>query len=522
MSFVVHTEALNLVSAVAEAENNDDDSVDSTLHASTLSSRVHELKHLWDLALPTIIIQLGTVVPGFLTASYIGRHYDVVYLDGFMLATLTGNLFTLTLLQGLYSASDTLSPQAYGAGNSKEVGYLAIRGFAGSLIVTLPIILILVVFMEDILVSLGIDAEASELASIWYKIYIIAMPFYVLYQVTWKFLSAQNVMFPLVICELMSCCFVLPIALYASGAWLGFPGTAVAILFFMIVQALSLILYLWWFQPYDASTWTGLQWKAALQIKPFCAYMALGAGGMLASSEWIYWELLSLIIGTLGVVPLSVHTIATQVVTVFFMLPLGFGIALAIRLGATLPISVARAKQTVHDCLLIGTLMFGAAVTWMYIERHFIYRMFTTEEHVIAGLEEIWGKICLYNFVLSLFGMNMGACIGLGIQWILGITAILTLWAVGLPAAYFWTVVRGGGLNGAWSCIWPPYTVINFVLVVAFLNVDWYAIQANIREREGSMHLESPLMPKRHPADRFSSLNNNGTQNKHDKTYGSI
>ena len=43
---------------------------------------------------------------------------------------------------------------------------------------------------------------------------------------------------------------------------------------------------------------------------------ALGAGDILASSEWIYWET-SLIIGRFRTVPLSVHTtISTQVISI--------------------------------------------------------------------------------------------------------------------------------------------------------------------------------------------------------------
>ena len=54
-------------------------------------------------------------------------------------------------------------------------------------------------------------------------------------------------------------------------------------------------------------------------------------------SEWIYWELLSLLIGTLGVTQLTVHTISSQVVTFIYMIPLGVSEAITIRLGNVLP-----------------------------------------------------------------------------------------------------------------------------------------------------------------------------------------
>lgn len=207
---------------------------------------------------------------------------------------------------------------------------------------------------------------------------------------------------------------------------------------------------------------------------------------MLASSEWIYWESLSLLIGTFGVIPLSVHTIPTQIVTVFFMLPLGLGIAVSIRLGATLPVSVARARQVVVDCLVFGLVVFGALSILMYRHRYFIFQFFTSSELVLGGCDEIWWKVCLYMFLLSTFGILMGVCVGLGMQWTLGITAIVVLWIFGLPASYYLSAYRGGGLAAAWTTIWPPYIIINFILVAAIVRADWGAIAKGIRIREGA------------------------------------
>jgi MATE family multidrug resistance protein len=282
MSFVVHTEELNLVCAVAAEQADDESSAEDeslsfhrTPEVGTLASQCHELKSVFHIALPTVVIQLGGVLPSFLTASYIGRNFSAVYLSGFTLASLTGNLFTLSLLQGLYSASDTLSPQAYGAGNTQEVGILAIRGYVGSMIITLPSIILLGFIMDRLLVHIGEDPEAAVLAWRWYQIYAVSLPFYALYQVTWKFLSAQNTMLPLVVCTLLSCGVVLPVALHVAGAASGFLGTAVAIVVFQVFQSLSLLAYLWYFKPHNTSTWLGLKrgWTHAVKWEPFCAYM---------------------------------------------------------------------------------------------------------------------------------------------------------------------------------------------------------------------------------------------------------
>lgn len=211
----------------------------------------------------------------------------------------------------------------------------------------------------------------------------------------------------------------------------------------------------------------------------------LGAGGILAASEWIYWESLGMIIGTFGKVALSVHTIPTQVIMVTFMPGMGLGVALAIRLGATLPLSVPRAKRITRDCYLLAILVLGTCSMIMYTCRYTIYSWFTQSEAVIAGCDEIWWKVCFYFFQLSIFGVHMGSCIGLGMQWTLGVVTLVVLWIFGLPAAFFVSVTLHGGLNGAWSAIWPPYVVINLILSVAILRADWDAIAEQIRVREG-------------------------------------
>jgi Na+-driven multidrug efflux pump len=160
-----------------------------------------EARSLLHIAIPTIIILQGSTIPPFLTASYVGRAFGPAYLDGFQLASLTGNLFTLSLLQGLYSASDTLSPQACTAGNYSELGYIAMRGFISSMAVVLPICVPLVFCIRKLLIKVGEDPEASLHAGTWYAVYVLSLPIYVVYMVT---VSAHTLSF----CRLALFCIV--------------------------------------------------------------------------------------------------------------------------------------------------------------------------------------------------------------------------------------------------------------------------------------------------------------------------
>ena len=79
----------------------------------------------------------------------------------------------------------------------------------------------------------------------------------------------------------------------------------------------------------------------------------------------------------------------------------------------------------------------------------------------------------------------MGIATGLGMQWTLGVTAIVFLWVLDLPAAYYVAILQGGGLGAAWSLVWPPYVAMNAVLMTSFYFKDWDEIASAIRLREG-------------------------------------
>ena len=206
---------------------------------------------------------------------------------------------------------------------------------------------------------------------------------------------------------------------------------------------------------------------------------------MLASLEWVYWEALSLVVGTLGPVPLSIHTIPTQITMLAFMLPLGLGIALSVRIGATLPQNVQRAKTLTLACVVASVVLLGGLSVALYLLRESFVGLFTSELDVMEGCREIWLDVCWFNFILSFFGINMGIATGLGMQWTLGWVTVVFMWILGLPATYYFAVVKGWGVAAAWKTIWSPYLGINVVLMVAFLWKDWDALSESIRLREG-------------------------------------
>ena len=201
----------------------------------------------------------------------------------------------------------------------------------------------------------------------------------------------------------------------------------------------------------------------------------------MAQSECVFWEGLGLVIGQLGVVPLSVHTIPNQVTMALCLAPFSAGTALAIRMGITLPQSVTQAKQVaIASCVLV-TLFFGLVEVLVYYYSDAIIGFFSEDPEVIELAQAIWFKVCVFNFLIALFGVLVGVATGLEQQWTLGFVNTFFLFVVSLPVCYYLAVVRGGGLEVAWTWINYPYVGINGVLIALFTFTDWYKVQKKIQ-----------------------------------------
>lgn len=189
-------------------------------------------------------------------------------------------------------------------------------------------------------------------------------------------------------------------------------------------------------------------------------------------------------IGMMGPLSLSVHTIPTQVNIILMMLPLGVGGALTLRVGATLPHHVRRAKLIAAVSWIVSAAFFAILSIAMYIYRMPIFRIFTNEPQVIAVCEEIWWMACAFYFFISIFCVNSGIATALGLQWVVGVASVGVLWFVALPGVYYTAIVNHGGLRVAWYWLCFPYAVINVIVLSVILCKDWDEIAAAVRLRE--------------------------------------
>jgi Na+-driven multidrug efflux pump len=194
-----------------------------------------------------------------------------------------------------------------------------------------------------------------------------------------------------------------------------------------------------------------------------------------------YRETVCFIVGSFGVVPLCVHTIAYQLVPLLFMVPLGIMIGLTVRLGHLMAFDVQRAKKLATWCMFFTTVLGGIVSSLLFQFRVEIAMLFTTDEEVVQGCKEIWSKLCYYIFVLYIFGINSAILRALGMQWQMAAIIFASIWLLALPALVIFAVRREGGIDVVWNILPIFYTCMQFLLVHSYTTVDWNKISNEIR-----------------------------------------
>eukprot|EP00978_Attheya_sp_CCMP212_P013660 scaffold34316_cov40-Attheya_sp.AAC.1 len=451
----------------------------------------HESKLLFDLAIPSVALQLSMYFLFPQTASMIGRHLGTEELAGFSLASLTGNLTCLSIIIGALTATETLMPRAFGMGDYAEVGLIAVRGFVVcTLLLAIPLIP-LITCMDSILMALGQDPTASKLASDWIRIYLLGLPATLLFRVIQRFLAAQNVVWPLVYAGLVGCFLVEPTLLQTFVPTMGFLGSGVALVLTQTTQALLLMLYLNFQHVHHPETWPGLSFsllKHAIEPAPMIHFMKLSLGGVLSLSEWWFWEIICFIAGTFGVIPLCVHTIAYQLIPLLFMVPLGISIGMSIRIGTVLAHDVEKAKTIAKYSVALTCVVAVCMSTLLYKLKRPIVLLFTSDAE---GCDDIWMKLCMDVIVLFIFSINAGILRALGLQWRMALSIFVVLWCGALPVMYHYSVVKGGGLDSLWTLLPCFYAILDVVTFLCYYTANWHVISKGINERA---HRESVLL----------------------------
>ena len=129
------------------------------------------------LVVPAILTNLFMLMSGVIIVYFAGQLDDSIYISVVGFTFSFRSLMVYSLVVGLNAAQETLTSQAFGAGNTRLCGIYLNRGMFIQWTCLIPLAMIALVFGEMIFVAIGVDPEVSRLAVIQLRALAPAMFF---------------------------------------------------------------------------------------------------------------------------------------------------------------------------------------------------------------------------------------------------------------------------------------------------------------------------------------------------------
>jgi len=422
------------------------------------------------LAVPLALANLGWMLMGFV---------DILMVSPLGAAAIgagsLGNTLFYTLVvcgTGMLSGMDTLVSQAFGAGEVQDCRRTLIGGLWLGAALS-PVLALLMWATVPLLRATGANPEVLALVAPYTKALLWGIPPLMCYSACTRYLQAINIVKPLTFAV------VTANLLNLAGDWvliyghlgvraMGLTGSAwsTSISRFLIAAVLAaavlreerkagyLLFHLSWV-PDLARLWrlARLGFPAAMQI--------VIEGGVFGA--------VTALAARLDAASLAAHSLAINVVTVTYMVPLGIGSAAAVRVGQ------AFGRKDRHGiavsgwtALLMGGLFMAAAGVALALAPRWILQIYTRDAAVLAVGAGLLRIAALFQLFDGFQVVASGALRGLGDTHSPMLAHLAGYWIVGMPVVWVCCFTLGWGALGIWAGLCMALVLIGIALVAVW------------------------------------------------------
>ncbi|XP_027717470.1 multidrug and toxin extrusion protein 2 isoform X2 [Vombatus ursinus] len=431
---------------------------------------VAEVRNLFRLSGPLFLFQLLTFMI-FVVSSVFCGHLGRLELASVTLAIAFVNICGVSVGHGMASACDTLMSQTYGSANKKHVGVILQRGILILLLCCFPC-WALFINTEQILLLLRQNPDVCSITQEYVMIFIPALPAVFLYTLEVKYLQNQSIIWPQVLSTILANGVNgLANYVFVYVLNLGVPGSALANTISQYIQAIILFLYIVVKKLY-LETWGG--WSLQC-LQGWEAFLSLAIPGMLMICiEWWAYEIGSLLIGLLGVVELSAQSIIYEVSAVAYMIPLGLGSAICVRVGNALGAGdIHAAKRSAVTGVLCTVGIFLVIGSLLAILKDILGRIFTDDEEVNALVSWVMPVYIVYNLFESLCCVCGAVLRGTG-RLVFGATVnAIAYYGIGLPIGAVLVFVIKIGVMGLWLGMLVCVILATITFIIYTARINW-------------------------------------------------
>jgi MATE family multidrug resistance protein len=403
---------------------------------------VDELRALARLAWPAVVGQLGIMAMGVVDLWAVGTLGKEATAAVGIGNTLSWG--TLIVAFGAVHGADGVVAQAFGAGRPRAAGTHAAR--IGVVAAVLGVVVTaLHLLAEPILAALDQPADVVPLAGTYVRGLAWSVPAVIAFQVIRQLLQGQGLVRPAMVAVLLGnvANLVLVTLLVRWLGW-GLAGAALAtsvvrcvMLLGIVVSARDALREAW---PdgrvFEAAALRGMAWLAApVAFQMMLEVWAFNVGVFLA--------------GTLGAAEAAAHTVALNLASLSFMVPLGISSAASTRVGNAIGAGEPWARRAWTAVGAGASVMSLSALAFLLFPRP-LGAFYNDDPVVVALVASVLPIAGLFQLFDGTQVVAFGVLRGRNDLRAPALFNVVGYWLVGLPLAVWLVTVRGVGLAGVW------------------------------------------------------------------------
>lgn len=429
-------------------------------------------RHVADLlrlAAPVVVARAGIMVMAFVDTAMVGRYSadELAYL-GIGLAPISTVLLTGI---GLLMGTLVLTASAYGGGRPAEcgavwrrsLGYALALGAAGAVICG---------FGEPLLAALGQPPDLAAGGGPVTQVIGLGLAAQLVFVTTTFFLEGIKRPVPGMVMMIAANAINVLLNWVLVYGHFGFPamgalGSAWATTGVRVFLAVGLVAYVWTMADHARF---GVRTRPAGGWAAWAEQRRIGlAAGASIGAEATAFSVAVLFAGHLGVLPAGAFSIALNLVSLVFMVAIGFGAATSVSVG------IAHGRGDHRDLAMAGwtglglntAAMAGFAVVFALAPRT-LASLYTTEPALLAASVPV---VSLAAWVLIVDGgqaLMANALRGRGETWVPTGMQAFSYFGVMVPACWVLAFPVGNGVLGIWQGVLIASIVAMALLVARF------------------------------------------------------
>lgn len=433
-----------------------------------------DVRFLLALSIPAIAGQIGGMLLGVEDTVMLG-HVGVRALD----ASALGNVWawgTLIFGFGVVLGIDPIVSHAHGASDEKRLGLALQRGIIAALLVSIPIA-ILWLLAEPVLVAMGQDRALAHDAWAFLVPQIPGIPGFLVFMAFRQHQLNRKITMPsvwvMVLANVLNVTLdwaliyghlgLPPLGVVGSGIATGITRVAMmgAIALWTFKGGLARGAWVPWSR--EALEWTGLK-----EILRF----GLPVGLQIGAESWAF-QIATLWAGKLGKAELGAHSIALNLASLSFMVPLGVSIGTVTLVGNRLGTGDREgAHRGAKVALAMGGAVMSVSALLFLLLRNALPHLYTSDPEVVALAAAILPIAAAFQLFDGLQVVGGAVLRGMGDPKPAAVFNVVGYYLLALPLAWWLGFRANAGIAGIWWGLALGLALIATALVIWIVRLE--------------------------------------------------